>query len=109
MYLLTQFTRLRQHHVDGFIVATACRNHPLLRQVREQKTPLVLVNRTVERGGFTSVVADEAAGITAAVRHLIDLGPPRHRLPRGAHQLVDQPVAPEDLQADRRRAGCRAR
>ncbi|WP_067168842.1 LacI family DNA-binding transcriptional regulator [Microtetraspora niveoalba] len=69
-----QFTRLRQHHVDGFIVATARRDHPLLRRVRQEKIPLVLVNRTIERGGFTSVVADDTAGVTAAVRHLIDLG-----------------------------------
>lgn len=69
-----QVESLRARQVDGFIVATARRDHTLLTQLDEQKVPLVLVNRRVDGLAVPSVVGDDALGISLVVRHLVDLG-----------------------------------
>jgi LacI family transcriptional regulator len=60
--------------VDGFIVATARRHHPLLAEAAELGTALVTVNRTVDLPGTPAVVSDDADGMAQAVAHLRRLG-----------------------------------
>lgn len=73
-----QITSLRSRQAEGLIIATALLEHPLLRQLQEQRLPMVLVNRRTEGLHIGSVAANDAAGIALAVRHLVDLG--HHRI-----------------------------
>jgi LacI family transcriptional regulator len=68
------FERLRARQVDGFIAATARRDDDLLIDVAVIGTPVVLVNRRLERGGLPAVVGDDGGGVRLAVEHLADLG-----------------------------------
>jgi LacI family transcriptional regulator len=81
------FSALRARQADGFIVATARREHPLLDRMAETRVPLVLVNRTTDNRAIPAVVPDEAAGIRAAVRHLVALG----------HRRIAHLAGPQDL------------
>ncbi|MGH3328736.1 MAG: LacI family DNA-binding transcriptional regulator [Streptomycetales bacterium] len=65
---------LRSRQVEGLIVATARRHHPLLDQLAAEGMPMVLVNRRVEGADITSVTADDAAGVALGVHHLVELG-----------------------------------
>jgi LacI family transcriptional regulator len=67
------FDALSARQVDGFITATARREHPLLREVGAGR-PLVLVNRTSDDDGFPSAVPDDHDGMRRAVEHLAALG-----------------------------------
>ena len=69
-----QFAELASRRVDGFIVATARREHPLLAEAAELGTALVTVNRTVDLPGTPAVVSDDADGMAQAVAHLRRLG-----------------------------------
>ncbi len=64
---------LSARRVDGFILATARRDHPLLAQLSE-KFPIVLINRVSESVQLPSVAADEQHGIRLAIEHLYGLG-----------------------------------
>jgi LacI family transcriptional regulator len=64
---------LRARRVDGFILATARREHPLLVELASQ-VPVVLVNRVSESITLPSVSADDKHGILLAVDHLVGLG-----------------------------------
>ncbi len=64
---------LRARRVDGLIVATARREHPLLAEVGDA-LPIVLVNRVTESVALPSVTTDEQHGIRLAVDHLVGLG-----------------------------------
>ncbi|HEU5158721.1 MAG TPA: LacI family DNA-binding transcriptional regulator [Streptosporangiaceae bacterium] len=68
------FAALRSRQADGFIVATAHREHALLDRMAEAEVPMVLVNRTTENRAIPAVVPDEAAGIRTVVRRLAALG-----------------------------------
>jgi LacI family transcriptional regulator len=68
------FAALRARQADGFIVATAHREAPLLDRMAEARVPMVLVNRTTDNRAIPAVVPDEAAGVRTAVRHLVSLG-----------------------------------
>jgi LacI family transcriptional regulator len=59
-------------NVDGLIIASARRDDPLPRQLREQNVPHALVLRT--DGTSPSSVGDDELGGYLAVRHLLDLG-----------------------------------
>ncbi len=105
-----QFLALRAWRVDGFIAATARRRHPLLSEAAAQGVPLVLVNRAVDGLPVPAVLADDAAGVSAAVEYLVALGhryighlagPPelstgltRARAFRAAMQAAGLPVPP---------------
>ena len=65
---------LRQRNVEGFVFATAHLEHPLLEELAETTTPMVLVNRKTASADIPSVTSDDAAGILMAVQHLVDLG-----------------------------------
>lgn len=68
------FETLKDRQVEGFIMATAQRDHPLIEEAIAEQVPIVLVNRTIERDGVFAVVADDGAGVRLAVDHLVDMG-----------------------------------
>src|ERR671920_64042 len=74
-----QIESLRSRQVEGLIVATARRHHPLLVRLHEQGVRMVLVNRRVDDLELPAVTADDAVGIDPAAGRP---GPLRH--PRGA-------------------------
>ncbi|MGH3456107.1 MAG: LacI family DNA-binding transcriptional regulator [Nocardioidaceae bacterium] len=77
----------RGRSVDGFVVATARLQDPLLEKVAASGTPLVLVNRRVASPDIPSVTGDDAAGVSTALRHLYDLG----------HRDIVHLAGPQDL------------
>lgn len=60
--------------VDGLILATARRRDPLVDECLAEEIPLVLINRTVERGEVSWIVTDDAFGIQLAVAHMAQCG-----------------------------------
>lgn len=60
--------------VDGLIVVPAGRDHSYLRDEQEMGTAVVFVDRPPVLLPADSVMADNAEGAVAAVRHLIDRG-----------------------------------
>lgn len=60
--------------VDGLILATAERTYPLLDELVAARTPVVLVNRTVDAPAVPTVSSDVYQGIGLAVKHLVELG-----------------------------------
>lgn len=85
---------LRARRVDGFIIATSKRNHPILDTIAKSGTPIVLINRTTDREDISSVISDDGAGIRAAVSHLVELG----------HKHIVHVAGPTDLSTGRDRA-----
>lgn len=65
---------LRARQIDGLILATARRDDPIVAECIADGLPLVLVNRTADADGVSSIVNDDALGIALAVRHLKDRG-----------------------------------
>jgi LacI family transcriptional regulator len=80
--------------VDGLLLAMARRRDPLVEELRMGPTPLVLVNRTIDRGGVSAVIPDDQAGMTLAVEHLHQLG----------HRRVGHVAGPLDTSTGARRA-----
>lgn len=78
---------LRDRNVDGFVFATARLDHPLLEELAEARTPMVLVNRKVANADIPSVTADDATGVAMAMRHLVELG----------HRRIAHLAGPQDL------------
>jgi len=60
--------------VDGFVIATAQRRHPVVADAIASELAVVLVNRTVEGEGVFAVVPDDRRGSAMAVDHLAALG-----------------------------------
>ena len=69
-----QVESLRSRQVEGLIVATARRTHPLLVRLHQQGVRMVLVNRRVDKLDLPAVTADDDAGVAMAVSHLAALG-----------------------------------
>ena len=65
---------MRARQVDGLILATARRNDPIVAECLAERLPVVLVNRSADTDGVSSVVNDDALGIARVVRHLKELG-----------------------------------
>lgn len=65
---------MKARRMDGVILATARREHPLLDELMEAQYPVVLVNRTSDTAEAHAVMGDDHAGIGMAVRHLAGLG-----------------------------------
>lgn len=78
---------LRQKRVDGLILSAAHLKPEHLAALREERRPLVLVDRTSDEIDLPSVVTDSSAGIHLAVDHLISRG---HRTIAylGGHQYI---------------------
>jgi LacI family transcriptional regulator, galactose operon repressor len=60
--------------VDGFVIATAQRRHPVVADAIASGLAVVLVNRTIDGGGAFAVVPDDRRGSAMAVEHLTGLG-----------------------------------
>ena len=69
-----QFDALLSRKVDGFLMATALRQDPLLVRAHALGVAIVLINRSTDAPLFPAVTGDDVAGVTAAVDHLIRLG-----------------------------------
>jgi LacI family transcriptional regulator len=80
--------------VDGLLLAMARRRDPLVEELRGGPTPVVLVNRTIDRGGVSAVIPDDQAGMTIAVEHLYELG----------HRRIGHVAGPSDTSTGARRA-----
>jgi LacI family transcriptional regulator len=70
----SNFAAMQARQVDGFIVATALLDDPLMRDAAERGVPMVLVNRLTEHLDVSAVAGDDATGITRTVDHLVGLG-----------------------------------
>jgi LacI family transcriptional regulator len=81
------FERMRARRVDGFVLATAHRRHPLLTEAGRAELPIVLVNRVVEDHTFPSVSVDDGMGIRRVVSHLSQLG----------HRCIAHLAGPQDI------------
>lgn len=71
---LAAFSSLMARRVDGFILATGHPDHPVQGDDYQREVPIVLANRGSVDGRHPAVTGDDNAGITAALRHLVDLG-----------------------------------
>jgi LacI family transcriptional regulator len=89
-----RFDALTGRQVDGFIVATAQRDHPLLERAHADDVPVVLINRTTDRPLFPLVTGDDDSGVQLAVRHLRDLG----------HRVVAHIAGPRTISTGHSRA-----
>lgn len=81
------FEQLRARHVDGYVLATARLQDPLLADAARCGVPVVLMNRIAAGDGFPSVTVDNEAGVRLAVRHLVSLG----------HRHIACIAGPQDL------------
>jgi LacI family transcriptional regulator, galactose operon repressor len=81
------FESLVTRRVDGFIVATARRTHPLLDEAARRGLKVVLVYRGTDRTDFCAVTADDWLGIALATEHLIELG----------HRHIGHLAGPQDV------------
>jgi LacI family transcriptional regulator len=71
----TRIRLLRQRRVDGFILSLADEdNSHGIAQLRALDRPFVLLDREVQGLDAPAVVSDHAAGMRAAVEHLVYLG-----------------------------------
>lgn len=68
------FEAMQGRRVDGFIIGTAMRAHPLLVQAHNDAVALVQLNRVTDGCDLPAVLVDDAGGVQAAVRHCIELG-----------------------------------
>ena len=69
-----QTAAMLEGQADGLLLAMARRDDPLVADLPAGGTPLVLVNRTIDRGGVSAVVPDDFHGALEAVEHLYALG-----------------------------------
>jgi LacI family transcriptional regulator len=90
----SQVAAMRARGVDGFIMATARWQDPVLDELAEAGVPTVLVNRRNESGPFPYVGADDRHGIEMCVEHLKGLG----------HRSILHLAGPADTSTGRERA-----
>ncbi|MGH2694339.1 MAG: LacI family DNA-binding transcriptional regulator, partial [Actinomycetota bacterium] len=67
------FRTMKDRQVEGVIMATAERSHPLVEQAIAADVPIVLVNRTIDSKNVFAVIADDREGARLAVDHLASL------------------------------------
>ena len=82
-----------QQRVSGVLVTPIAEDLPVLRRMRDRGTPVVLVDREAQEGGFASVAVDDVEGGRLAAQHLLSLG--RRRLglvggPTTLRQVADR-------------------
>jgi LacI family transcriptional regulator len=68
------FADMVDRRVDGLVLATATRHDPSVDALGDEGIPIVLINRVVHDGAYSSVSVDDAAGIALVVTHLRALG-----------------------------------
>jgi LacI family transcriptional regulator len=89
-----QIEQLRGRGMDGFIVATARWEDPILDEVADFEVPTVLVNRYTASRRLPYVGGDERTGVLLAVDHLVELG----------HRRIAYLAGPQDTSTGRERA-----
>jgi LacI family transcriptional regulator len=87
------FEAMRARQVDGFITATARRDHGALDDVAASHLPMVLVNRRLDEAGMSWVAGDDQLGVRLAVEHLLGLG----------HRRIYHLAGPQELSTGRLR------
>lgn len=70
----TQVASMRAHGVDGFIIATARWQDPILDELARSGLPTVQVNRRSRRTDLPYIGADDGHGVEMCVNHLVELG-----------------------------------
>ncbi|MBI3429361.1 MAG: LacI family DNA-binding transcriptional regulator [Actinobacteria bacterium] len=83
------FMTLLSRRCDGFILATAFRQDPVVEAISKRNIPAVLVNRSTESHLLPAVAGDEVAEVRDAIKYLVKLG---HR--RIAHVASPQNLSP---------------
>ena len=68
------FRTMKDRQVEGVIMATAERNHPLVERAIAADVAVVLVNRTIDSKNVFAVIAEDRDGARLAVDHLASLG-----------------------------------
>ncbi|MFS8477797.1 MAG: LacI family DNA-binding transcriptional regulator [Micromonosporaceae bacterium] len=68
------FRAMQGRRVDGFIIGTARRDHPLLRKAAEDGIQLVQLNRVTDDQAIPAALVDDAGGMRLAVDHCVSLG-----------------------------------
>jgi LacI family transcriptional regulator len=81
------FDQMRARHVDGFVLATATLDSPILAEAAGAGMAVVLMNRTARDYPFSSVSVDNEQGVRAAVAHLASLG----------HARIGHVAGPQDI------------
>jgi LacI family transcriptional regulator len=89
-----QVEQLRARGADGFLIATARWDDPLLGELAAARIPAVLLNRNTASAQLPYVGADERTGIALAVDHLVGLG----------HRHLCYLAGPQDTSTGRERA-----
>jgi LacI family transcriptional regulator len=90
-----QIEQLRGRGMDGFLLATARWEDPILDDVADFAIPTVLVNRYAASRRLPYVGGDERTGVHLAVDHLVALG----------HRRISYLAGPQDTSTGRERAG----
>ena len=85
---------MRARQVDGFISATARLDRELLAEIAAARTPLVLVNRSLEDGSLPAVTVDDRQGIRLAVEHVAAAR---------AHERIGHVGGPQNISTGHRR------
>lgn len=89
----SQVAAMRARGVDGFIIATARWNDPVLDELAEADVPTVLVNRRNAAARFPYIGGDDRHGIEMCVEHLEHLG----------HRSILHLAGPSDTSTGRER------
>ncbi len=90
----SQIERLRSRGADGFLIATARWDDPLVESLAANGVPAVLVNRNTGTHLLPYVGCDDRTGIAMAVDHLVALG----------HRQIIHLAGPQDTSTGRERA-----
>lgn len=90
-----QVEQLRARGTDGFLIATARWEDPLVQELADANVPAVLVNRNSAAHRLPYVGCDERTGVAEAVSHLVELG----------HRSIVHLAGPQDTSTGRERAG----
>jgi LacI family transcriptional regulator len=89
-----QVEQLRARGTDGFLVATARWDDPLIEDLADTEVPAVLINRNTASHRLPYVGGDERTGVAMAVDHLAALG----------HCGIVHLAGPQDTSTGRERA-----
>ncbi len=89
-----QVASMRAHGVDGFIIATARWQDPLLDELAEADIPTVLVNRRTAESSLPFVGGDDQRGVRLCVEHLA----------RAGHREILHLAGPADTSTGRERS-----
>jgi LacI family transcriptional regulator len=84
---------LAARRCEGLVIASATRDSATVRALADGDVATVLVTRDVAGAGLSFVGGDDAAGVRAAVAHVLDLG----------HERIGYIAGPADLSTTRTR------